>query len=177
MKMYDKKDLEYKNGLLVASDGTVMGIDPEIIDLANELETRIQKAEYLAAQPGAVAVPSLDGFTRKSETEMQKFVCETPIMDKKVEESLKFMEEIEDVQVTNKLNDDLAGLMPLVQFAKDSSIVSMDHVAPRKFDVPTMGNPLKWDEDKLMVFVAMANGISKEDDSDESVVVAESTVV
>lgn len=164
MKVYPKNELTYKNGLLVTADGDVVCLDNEIVDMANELETRIQKASYLNAQPEATKAPSLDGFERKTETTVTTFVKETPLMDKKVEDTLALMEELDNAVVTDKLNEQVKNLTPLVYFVKEDDVLSVEHAAPHRFDVPTMGNPLTWDEDKLMAFVAMSNGLSIVDD-------------
>lgn len=164
MKVYSKKDLTYKNGLLVTADGDVVCLDNEVVDMANELETKIQKASYLIAQPKVTKAPSLDGFDRKTETTVISFVKETPLMDKKVADALALMEEIDDAEVTDKLNKQLKLLTPLVYFVKEDDVLSVEHATPHRFDVPVMGNPLEWDEDKLMQFIAMSNGLSIVDD-------------
>lgn len=164
MKVYPKNELMYKNGLLVTANGDVVCLDNEVVDMANELETRIQKASYLNAQPEATKAPSLDGFKRKTETVVSAFVNYTPLMDQKVKDTLALMEELDNAVVIDKLNEQVKNLTPLVYFVKEDDVLSVEHVAPHRFDVPTMGNPLTWDEDKLMTFVAMSNGLSIVDD-------------
>lgn len=159
MKMYKKKDLSYKNGLIVAPDGEVVAIDNEVVDMANELETRIQKASYLKSQPEPVAIPTLEGFVRQTETTLTSFVCDTPLMDEQVERSMKLMEEIDDQAMTDKLNEQLKYLTPLVYFVKDDELLSVENDSQHRFDVPVMGNPLEWTEDLLMEFVCKANGV------------------
>lgn len=164
MKVYSKKDLTYKNGLLVTADGDVVCLDNEVVDMANELETRIQKAAYLGSQPEATKAPSLNGFERKTETVVSAFVKDTPLMDQKVKDTLALMEELDDAMVTDKLNEQIKNLTPLVYFVKEDDVLSVEHATPHRFDVPVMGNPLEWDEDKLMQFIAMSNGLSIVDD-------------
>ena len=160
MKAYSKNDLVYKNGLLLTSDGDVVAVDNAIVDMANELETRLQKANYIMAQPEAVAAPTLDGFTRKSEIQITPFTCETPLMDKRVEEAKKLMDEIDDVAMTNTLNDQLRNYSDLVIFIKEDMVIDAERETPHRFDVPTMGNPLEWTEDDLFKFIAITNGCS-----------------
>lgn len=163
MKMYEKNDLTYKNGLLVASDGSVVAIDNAIVDMANELETRIQQADYLKAQPQAVDIPTLNGFERKSEKEITPFVCETPVMDARTEQSMAIMDEIDSIAMTSRMNEQLKELSDLVVFAKEPTVFSAEQQVPHRFDVPTMGNPLEWDEDKILEFIARANGCDIEE--------------
>lgn len=162
MKMYDKMNLMYVNGLMVDSDGNVVAIDNAIVDMANELETRIQKAKYLEAQPEAVAIPTLDGFERESEFKLKKVECTTPVMDERVEESKKIMDELDSMFMTNKVNDDIDRYRDLLLFVKETTVVSAEHEAPHKFDVPTMGSPLDWDYDTMLDFIALANGLKIE---------------
>lgn len=164
MKMYKKEDLSYKNGLIVAPDGEVVAIDNEVVDMANELETRIQKADYLKAQPEPVAIPTLDGFVRQTETTITSFTCDTPLMDERVEKSIDLMNEIDNKTMTDKLNNQLELLTPLVCFVKDDELLSVENNSQHRFDVPVMGNPLVWTEEDLMEFVCRANGVEVEVD-------------
>lgn len=158
MKMYEKNELHYVNGLLVSDDGSVVAIDNAIVDMANELETRIQQADYLRAQPQAVATPTLVGFERKSEKDITPFICETPVMDARAEQSMKIMEEIDNITMTDRMNEQLKELSDLVVFAKEPTVFSAEQQVPHRFDVPTMGDPLSWTEDKICEFIARANG-------------------
>lgn len=160
MKMYAKEDLKVKDGLLVSSDGDVVAINPDVVDLANELETNLQKARFLAAQPQGGPAPTLDGFKRKSDKSIEMFTCETPIADKKAEEALAFMDELDDVQLTQDMNDMLLGMTELVMFVQEPEVLSMDHAVVRRFDTPELGNPLTWTKDTLASAVAEIHGCS-----------------
>lgn len=164
MKMYNKKDLTYKNGLLISEDGDVIGIDNEIVDLANELETMVQKAEWLEEQPKPCAGPAFNEFTRKSEEDMEidKFECVTPTLDKKTAESLKLMDELDLSSLCDDANEMLEGFRPLVMFVKDDSVISCEHAAIRRFDCPTLGNPLEWDVEIIQNAVALVHGVKKD---------------
>ena len=163
MKMYNKSDLAYKNGLLVNKEGDVVAIDNAVVDLANELETRIQKARYLNAQPVAVVAPSLNGFKRQSENSLNLFVCETPALDKTIDEAMELMSDIDSMETTEMLNNQLQGYADLVYFVRDDSVVDCQQGTPHRFDVPTLGNPLEWTKDSLLEFIAFANGVTVED--------------
>lgn len=167
MKMYDKTDLEYKNGFIVSSTGDIVAVDNAVVDLANELETRVQKAMYLNSQPAPVPMRSLDGFERKSENSLNLFSCETPTLDKSVEEAMLLMNDIDSMSTTNMLNDQLKNYADLVYFVRDKELINCEHEAPRRFDVPTLGNPLLWTEDTLLEFIAKANGVEVEDEKIE----------
>lgn len=178
MKMYNKKDLTYKNGMLVAKDGEVIGVDSEIVDLANELETKVQKAAWLETQPETCAGPDYASFCRKHEAdaEIDLFSCATPTLDKKAEESLKMMDEIELQQLCDEANHTLVGLTPLIQFVKDDSVVSCEATSVRKFDCPTMGNPLDWTFEDIQKFVSLTYGVKDEEATVEDGPVVEETI-
>ena len=159
MKMYAKNGLKYKNGLIVTTEGDVVGVDNEVVDLANEIETAYQKAVWLKIQPSVCAGPDYSKFERKTETVIEGFVVDTPIMDKKVEEAQKLMEEIDSVQLNETMNNMLAGLTPLVYFVTDDDVLSCENAAPHHFDCPMLGNPLEWTMDTLINAVAIINGV------------------
>lgn len=166
MKMYRKEELSLKNGLLVSDDGDVVVVDPDVITLANNLETDLQKARYLAAQPSGIASPSLEGFHRKSMDSIQKFTCDTPLSDKKAEEAIAFMDELDDIKLTDEMNKHLMDVLPLVMFAQDEEVLDTDCKSVRRFDTPMLGNPLEWTEDTINVAIAEIHGCSVSDDSD-----------
>lgn len=148
-----------KNGMIVSKDGDVLNIDSCIVDLANELETKLQKARYLAAQPKATPHPSLDGFVRKSENDIELFKCDTPILDAKNLEALEFMDEIDQLSLSEKMNDMLLGMKELVMFVKDDEVISMhEGMFLHKFDTPLLGNPLEWSEPFIANVVAEIHG-------------------
>lgn len=176
MKVYPKSDLHLKDGLLVTSEGDVVCIDPDIVDLANELETKLQKARFLAKQPEAQPMPSLEGFVRKSVNKIEMFTTETPLADKQAEDALAFMNELDDVKLTNDMNQMLNGMFDLVMFVREDSVLGMEAASIHRFDTPELGNPLTWNEDTLATAVAEIHGCKVTDytkDGDESNVESE----
>ncbi len=155
MKLYKKEDLVLKNGYLVTAGGNeVIVVDPAAVCQANRLETLYQKAAYLAEQPEATPIPSLDGFERESSHDVPKFVCETPLNDAEVEHSIALMDEIDRAQVTQHMNEMLESMTELVEFVKSDEVVELEGLAPSQFDTPRLGDPLEWDLDFLMSRVA-----------------------
>lgn len=167
MKMYKKEELTVKDGLLVAGNGDVVLVNPEVVDLANELETNLQKARYLSAQPKGGPAPTLDGFTRKSTKSIEMFTCDTPISDKRAEDALAFMDELDDIKLTDDMNNMLLGMTELVMFVQEGEVLGLEGCTTiRRFDTPTLGNPLKWTEDTLSKAVAEIHGCSVDESND-----------
>lgn len=164
MKIYQKADLKMKDGLIINDAGEIVAIDPEIVDLANNLETELQQARFLADQPEASPMPTLVGFKRKSMNEIELFECETPIQDKRAEDAMKLMEEIDQASLTTQMNLMLTNIKPLVLFAKDSDVIAMEATTLHRFDTPFMGNPLEWTEESISQVVAEINGCTIEND-------------
>lgn len=145
MKLYKKADLEFIDGMLVAKDGEIVNAGIKAVSQANELETMLQKAEWLKSQPSPCQGPDFSSFKRKSTNEIEDFVAETPLLDKKVAETMDLLNELDVVELTNKVNEVQRYMADLINFTKSDYVVS-NGSAIVKFDVPTLGNPLEWDE-------------------------------
>ena len=153
MKMYQKNELEYKNGYVV-KDGEIIGIDNELVDLMNEIELNYQRACYLKDQPKAVT-PDLDleNFDRQSEFDQPCVVTDTPLLDKKIAETLHLMDEIDDIEAAHAANDWLQSVMPAIRFTQEDFVVSCNQDMQHRFDLPTLGNPLEWDSDTIQTVI------------------------
>ena len=162
MKVYSKDELKMNNGYIVTDSGDVVGVNPTVVAMANNLETELQMARYLAKQPEATPRPTLDGFTRKHDNEIELFECETPIADKQAEETMAFLNELDTKTVTDKMNKMLVNYEQLILFVNSDTIVGGD-LATAKFDTPTLGNPLTWTSDTIYNAIAELHGCSTED--------------
>jgi hypothetical protein len=168
MKMYKKSDLQFNNGLLITKDGDIVLPDIRIVDQANELETLLQKSKYLASQPEAMPMPSLDGFKRKSITENDsQFTVSTPFMDAKEAEALAIMDEIDDMRAVDEANNMLLGFAAIIDFVKNDYVIDCGDELYR-FDTPTIGSVLDLTESDVVNIIATICGMVKEElDDDE----------
>lgn len=158
MKTYKKNKIKNKDGMLVTKKGKIITIDPEIIDLANYLETLYQKAQH--DMTIKMLTPTINNeFERVSEHEIDcEFEVDTPILDEQVEQSIKLMHEIDAVNNANKANIMLENMKPLVDFVSDDYIVACSSDRIHKFDTPNLGDPLGWTIDSLLDAIAFING-------------------
>lgn len=172
MKMYKKSELSLKNGMLVTAEGDVVVPDPAVVDQANQLETMVQKRRWLDGQPSMCAGPNLSEFERKSicDEEIHKFTCDTPLMDKKAEESIALMDELDCVEKCDKLNAIQDQFRMLFSWVGDDMVLCGEGTLV-KFDTPTLGNPLDWDKDSVQNFIAESQGLTWVED--EAVITAE----
>lgn len=155
MKIFHKTDLEYKNGFLIKDD-EVVGIDNEIVDLLNKLDTDIQRAEFISErQTGIDAVNEMLDvkFKPKSEFELPVVGTHTPYLDAKVEEAKAIMDELDGKDAADKANEYLKNIKPVVLFVKDDSIIEFEQPRQHRFDLPRIGNPLELDEETLALLV------------------------
>lgn len=157
MKMYKKSDLTLlSNGYLVNGDGDVVVVDPAIVAMANTLETEVQKAEW--RKGNAVAPVEIEKFVRKSVDDevVEDFKCETPLLDKRAEEAMALMDEIDTVSTVEKLNQVQKLYIPLFKFVAEDMVMCIDGQAPVPFDTPVTGNPLEWTKDDVQDMIAKA---------------------
>jgi hypothetical protein len=149
MKMINKKDCEYKGGYIVC-DGKIVGVDNEIVDLLNKLDTDVQRAEFEKNHIAKPAMP-MPEFEPKSEHGcLVPFIqADTPEMDKMAEHSMKIMDELDAVAGAELANEYIAGVGPLLMFVNDEFIVSGEQGTQHRFDLPVVGNPLELDKEKL----------------------------
>lgn len=167
-KMYAKSDLSNVNGLLVAEDGTIITPDPYVVRLANELETLAQKADYLAEQPSATPMPSLDGFVRKSINddvfEGAKFEATTPLLELEAMKTMAMMEELDDQKSVAEANAMVKHFSRLIEFANSSFVIDYGTGDLRRFDTPTLGDVLTLRQKDITNTIATINGLIGDDD-------------
>ena len=155
MKMFDKKQCEYKGGYIVCDD-EVVAIDNEIVDLFNKLEEDIQRAKFEAENCDPLPCYKEPGkFERITERGaiMPVASAPTPTLDKMAEKTMKILDELDDVANASRVNDYFAGIVPVIEFVNDPFIVSCENGTQHRFDLPTVGNPLELDRDKLSELV------------------------
>ena len=163
MKMHKKSDLTLVNGMLVTKDGDVVMPDLRVVRQANELETLLQKADYLAAQPSATPIPSLDGFKRQSVRDTgAEFTVKTPMMDQKAEEAMAIMDELDDIETCEKANAMLDEFSDLLRFVRDDVVLDCGEGVPYCFDMPTIGSVLELTEQGMVDVIALACGMARE---------------
>lgn len=170
MKMYKKSDLTIIDGLLVCEEtGDVVAVDPSLVRQANELETLSQKAEYLAKQPEATPMPSLDGFKRKSIKDKlingASFKATAPLLALEASKAIAMMDEIDDINIVNKANELLGKFDRLLEFVNSDHVVDESFgTVVEKFDTPTLGNVLELKQGDITAAVAHIVGLEGDDD-------------
>lgn len=162
MKMYKKSDLTLNHGLLVSTNGDIILPDINVVDQANRLETLAQKSVYLAGQPEATPMPTLEGFERVSIRDNKvKFNAVTPLMDKKADEAMAIMGELDDIATVEKANGMLAEFAALLDFVERDFVIDCGHEL-YVFDTPMLGSVLELTKDDIVNVIAEACGMAEE---------------
>ena len=147
-----KNNCEFRYGFI--TDGTViLGMPNQVALQLNKLELMCQQYEYLKSQPQGqfVPMPTLDGFVRKSalHTKLPKVALpETPTIDAKVAESMAFMEELDAVEDTRELNEQIKKFAPLFDWIAADEFPEGDWTDP--LDLPVLGDPLALTADHIV---------------------------
>lgn len=150
MKMFNKAECEYIGGYIVC-DGKVVAIDNEIVDLFNKLEEDIQRKNHERSVFGDMPAIEPMPFHRKTERGdvYPQVRAETPELDKIADTTMKLMDELDSIADASKCNEYFEGIKPLLLFVNDDFIVSGKQAVQHRFDLPTIGNPLEIDKEKL----------------------------
>lgn len=150
MKMYNKSECEYKGGYIVC-EGKVVCVDNEVVDLFNKIEEDIQRAKFERESCGPLPCYKEPAeFTRTTEHDKIPHIeAATPTLDAAEEKAVKIMDEIDAIADAKKINDYFGSIGPVIMFVNDEFIVSGEHAAQHRFDLPTIGNPLELDKGGL----------------------------
>ena len=164
MKFMKKEKLTYKNGYLINEKGKIVMPDYDVVYQFNSLEVEFQRAMYLKAQPKAVAAPSMEGWEKVSEHDVDvedMFFAKTPTLDKKIEESIALMDDIDAANKVDKLRAISAGYPKVIEFINSKEIIVPDDNEYR-FDLATLGNPLEFTAEKFRRVVSVIGGCDVE---------------
>ena len=154
-KLIKKKDCKFKAGQIVCGD-EVVGIPHQVWYQLNKLELMWQQYSYLKRQPKYQKVPSLDGFVRQSALKSKMpyiEVIDTPVTDKRFEESMKFMAEQEQIAAAAETNEMLDKFQSLVIWLDGKRFVEGDCIDP--IDTPFLGNPLMLEPEAVSTVLLM----------------------
>ena len=164
MKFMKKEKLVYKNGYLINQKGKIVMPDYDVVYQFNDLEEEFQKALYLKAQPKAVAAPSMEGWEKISEHDVDvedMFFAETPTLDKKIEESIALMDDIDAANKVDKLQAIAAEYPKVIEFINSKEIIVYEDCG-YLFDMATLGNPLEFTVEKFRKVVSVIGGCDVE---------------
>lgn len=164
MKFMKKDKLVYKNGYLINKNGKILMPSYDVVYQFNNLEEEFQRALYLKAQPKAVAAPSMEGWEKVSEHDVDvedMFFAETPTLDKKIEESIALMDDIDAANKVDKLRAISARHPKVIEFINSKEIIVYED-NEYQFDLAMLGNPLEFTVEKFRKVVSVIGGCDVE---------------
>lgn len=148
-KLIKKNKCTFEAGHIVKKNELV-GIPSVVWYQLEKLEVMYQQYAYLKAQRAYCPGPSLDGFARTSAlgTKLPYApVPDTPVMDRRVEEAMAFMEEVDAVDNAKKLNDAIEDFRELIDWCASEKFVEGNCYNP--IDTFELGDPLKLTADTV----------------------------
>lgn len=157
MKLYKKSDLNLDaSGLLVSKNGDIILPDIRIVNQANELDTLAQQHEYLAMQPEATPMPSLDGFQRMSIKDKirGRFEVKTPVLNAELDKAMAIMDEIDGQVKAGAANQMLDKFADLIEFVDGDAVIDCGNEL-YCFDTPMLGNVLKLTKEDVLEVIAV----------------------
>lgn len=155
-KLINKSKCEFEYGFIVKKDKVVFLPHSVYLQLM-KLENMVQQHAYLKQQDPYCPGPSLDGFEFKSALKNKMpfvEVTETPVADKRVEEAMLFMEEMDNVDKTNKINEMIDRFADLIRWCQNDKFIATNCPHP-PIDTYMIGDPL------LLTDTMVCNAISK----------------
>ena len=142
-KLIKKSKCKFEAGHIVKKN-RIIGIPANVWFQLNKLEVALQQHYYLKAQPPACSGPSLDGFERQSALKSvrpYRSAPETPLIDKRVEEAMQFMQEVDEVNNADRINDLIDEYGELIDWCTADKFI--EGCAMRPIDTLFLGDPLK----------------------------------
>lgn len=165
MKMYKKEDLSFVNGYLVDKENNIVPLHINVVAQLNTLETMYQQAKYWAEQPAPEPVKprSLANFKRESAFEVPyEAKHETPLLDQKIEESMRLVNEIKGDAIADNINERYQDFAELIQWADADFVV--EGMNSGRIDTPNIGNPLELTGPRVCSIIASITGLMNDAD-------------
>lgn len=170
MKMYKKEELRFEKGYILNQDNDILSLHPSIVRSLNELETRVQKVNWLEEQPEPCAGPDLNQFKRKSSFDID-FKCthSNHKLDKMIDEVENFMDSLDVDNKIERMNLDVKdNFGRLIEFIGNDTVIAMTSCNPEeiRIDTPTIGNPLLMTFDDFTYWIGLCYGLTLSEDTE-----------
>ena len=167
-KLVSKSDLSFKHGYIIDNDGTVMNLSFRVWEQLIDLELMVQRADFAKvhgiSDDDNVQV-TMDDFVPVHRYKVTfGMTAKTPLLDKKMDEAMQLMEEIEDSQKAAQLTKAINEMPELLEFISSEYILVTSECAPQRFDLAILGNPLELNLDSLEEIIKFLGNIECDED-------------
>ena len=154
-KLIKKSKCKFENGYIIHKSKTV-GIDPVVWHQLNELELIAQQYLYLVKQPAYQKAPSLEGFERTSALKFDRQYVDmpdTPVTDRRVDEALKFIEEMDKTNDAKQVNEMIDRYGALIDWCNSDKFI--EGSCDRPLDLWEVGDPLTLNADDIIRLIKL----------------------
>lgn len=149
--LMNKKELSYKQGRLF-NKRELVSVSPRIVDQANTLEMMLQRTKVVLANKEAKKKAMVKEIKFEFESEHESNIIikkpKTPKLDKQIKEHEELAKEKDKLVEYDKLESLTKRFQDLIEFVANDDVIVTDHCVAR-FDLKTIGNPLKLTSEKL----------------------------
>lgn len=166
-KMYDKKDLGFKNGYIVKDD-VIVPCSPFFVGTINKLDKAMQLVDYVESNNISFDEPGdhLADFHVKSAYDAASYeldLPETPIKDRIVKEGLERCAEANARADVEKINEIIGKYREVTDWCDQDYLIYDTHhcITGSRFDTPFIGNPLDLSGDDIVNMIKRAYTASK----------------
>lgn len=167
-KLVSKSDLSFKNGYIVDETGTVMNLSFRVWEQLADLEMMVQRAGF--AKVHGISDEDKEQITMDDFVPVHRYkvdfglILKTPLLDKKVDEAMQLMEEIEGSQKAAQLTEAINNMPELLEFIGSEYILVTSECAPQRFDLAIIGNPLELTVDSFKEIIKFLGDLDCDED-------------
>lgn len=161
MKLVKKENLNHTGDVLSITKEELVCLETHLESQLNALEGMKQKAEWAKTNPKAELPAPRPAFKRVhiNKTNLPYLEIETPIADAEADKAVSFMEEIDKVNVTEKVNKLINEYAYVFAFVNADKVKVIENFST-ELDTPTIGDVTKLTEaDVIQILLDYADGV------------------
>lgn len=166
MKLRSKSKLVWNNGYITTKKGKLVALPDAVQDELDQIEVDIEMNFHQQVQPKPVEPKPFKRLGLK--LPLAPIETDTPLLDKKVEESMALMDELDEVNAADRIKKLAEERYPnLARFAAEDEFIPGTRI--ERLNLPILervANPLEMDPEK---FLACVYNTFAEDDSETTV--------
>lgn len=169
MKLRNKSKLVWNNGYITTKKGKLVALPDAVQDELDQMEVDIEMNFHQQVQPKPVEPKPFKRLGLK--LPLAPITVETPLLDKKVEESMALMDELDEANAAERIKKLAEERYPnLARFAAEDEFIPGTRI--ERLNLPILekvANPLEMDPEKFLACVYNTFAVEDKDDSETTV--------
>lgn len=153
MKLRNKSKLVWNNGYITTKKGKLVALPDAVQDELDQMEVDIEMNFHQQTQPKPVDPKPFKRLGLK--LPLASIETDTPLLDKKVEESMALMDELDEVNAADRIKKLAEERYPnLARFAAEDEFIPGTRI--ERLNLPILekvANPLEMDPEKFLACV------------------------